>query len=293
MAGRPRAAISKEWLQERVDEGLSDREIAAALALEGIRVSAKTIQRRRVEFGIRQKVSDQELKQAVERVKGEGTTTELGHRMVKAKLESQGVKVGKKRIQRVMREVDSGGVERRKMRFSSSSSSSEKHHHDAAPATLEPMDSTDGLGPDSQSSMDDSTLGNNISNISNINNNNINNNNNNNTITTITTITATTIDNINNDDNEENNDDDDNYRNEEIGEVDPFLDILSSPLTSTYTPPISMFKQRRSLISMRDHMDTAGTHDARDKEPHHTTIVYSSQPKRPRVGLKSSILFLR
>lgn len=49
--GRPRATISTHWLKERVQEGKDDKDIVADLALHGIHVSPKTIQRRRVEMG--------------------------------------------------------------------------------------------------------------------------------------------------------------------------------------------------------------------------------------------------
>lgn len=50
--GRPRMVISIEWLRAMVNEGKDDKDIVADLARQGIHVSPKTIQRRRIEFGM-------------------------------------------------------------------------------------------------------------------------------------------------------------------------------------------------------------------------------------------------
>lgn len=50
--GRPRMTINAEWLKERVREGRDDKDIVAQLARMGVHVSPKTIQRRRIEFGM-------------------------------------------------------------------------------------------------------------------------------------------------------------------------------------------------------------------------------------------------
>jgi hypothetical protein len=50
--GRPRMTINTEWLKARVSEGRDDKDIVAELAQQGISVSPKTIQRRRMEFGM-------------------------------------------------------------------------------------------------------------------------------------------------------------------------------------------------------------------------------------------------
>jgi hypothetical protein len=44
--------IDTGWLQARVSEGRDDKDIVAELARQGVYVSPKTIQRRRMEFGM-------------------------------------------------------------------------------------------------------------------------------------------------------------------------------------------------------------------------------------------------
>jgi len=44
--------ISTDWLRARVEEGKDDKDIVAELARQGVHVSPKTIQRRRMEFGM-------------------------------------------------------------------------------------------------------------------------------------------------------------------------------------------------------------------------------------------------
>ncbi|KAG1930591.1 hypothetical protein F2P79_022156 [Pimephales promelas] len=106
--GRPRYNLEKERLVELLEINLSVNCIAKLLC-----VSASTVNRRMREFGLsaRQNYSnatDQELDNAVQRIKNEMPTA--GYRMVKGRLKSMGIHVQWRRVTASMHRVDSLGI---------------------------------------------------------------------------------------------------------------------------------------------------------------------------------------
>ncbi|CAM4549368.1 unnamed protein product [Leuciscus chuanchicus] len=106
--GRPRYNLEKERLVELLEINLSVDCIAKLLC-----VSASTVNRRMRQFGLsaRQNYSnatDQELDNAVQRIKNEMPTA--GYRMVKGRLKSMGIHVQWRRVTASMHRVDSLGI---------------------------------------------------------------------------------------------------------------------------------------------------------------------------------------